>query len=99
MVSIGPLTRTALLRWREQSKDTSPHALMFPSKKGTPISSRNFRNRVLLPIQQKLNQELCKQGKAELNAPLSFQVLRRSQAMRNQRRLKMCRSTLGTARL
>jgi len=75
------------LRWREQSKDTFPNALIFPSKKGTPISSRNFRNRVLLPIQQKLNQKLREQGKPGLNAPLSFQVLRRSQATRNQRRL------------
>ena len=94
-VSIGPLTRAAILRWREQSKDTSPNALMFPSKKGTPISSRNFRNRVLLPIQQKLKQELRKQGKPELNAPLSFQVLRRSQATRNQRRLKDVQAHLG----
>ena len=67
MVSIGPLTRAAILRWREQSKDTSPNALMFPSKKGTPISSRNFRNRVLLPIQQRLNQELRKHGNPELS--------------------------------
>src|SRR5215469_13007803 len=95
MVSIGPLTRAALLRWREQSKDTFPNALIFPSKKGTPISSRNFRNRVLLPIQQKVNQELRRQGKPELNAPLSFQVLRRSQATRNQRRLKDVQAHLG----
>lgn len=94
-VSIGPLTKAAILRWREQSKDTSLNALMFPSKKGTPISSRNFRNRVLLPIQEKLNQELRRKGKPELNAPLSFQVLRRSQATRNQRRLKDVQSHLG----
>jgi len=36
-----------------------------------------------------------KQGKPELNAPLSFQVLRRSQATRNQRRLKDVQAHLG----
>ena len=72
-----------------------PQCADVPLKKGTPISSRNFRNRVLLPIQQKLNQEFRKQGKPELNAPLSFQVLRRSQATRNQRRLKDVQAHLG----
>jgi integrase len=84
-VAIPSQTRAALMRWREQCKDTFPDALIFASKKGTPISTHNFRNRVLVPLQEKL----------ELTVPLTFQVLRRSHATRNQKTPKDAQSHLG----
>jgi len=58
--------------------DTLPDALMFPTKQNTPIATLNFRHRVLQPLEEKLG----------LTVPLTFQVLRRSHATMNQRRLK-----------
>jgi integrase len=84
-IVVPPATREAILRWRDECPDTSPAALMFPNQKGKPISSHNFRNRVLVPLQQKLGIEV----------PLTFQVLRRSHATRNQLRLKDVQSHLG----
>jgi len=84
-IAVRPVTREAILRWRGKCPDTSPYALMFASAKGTPISSHNFRNRVLAPLQEKLG----------LTVPLTFQVLRRSHATRNQLRLKDVQSHLG----
>ncbi len=84
-IVVPPVTREAILRWRRECPDTSPQALMFASANGTPISSHNFRNRVLVPLQEKLG----------LTTPLTFQVLRRSHATRNQLRLKDVQSHLG----
>jgi integrase len=84
-VAIPPASRKALLRWREQCKDVRPDALIFPSKRGTPISAHNLHNRVLKPLRDKLG----------LSAPLTFQVLRRSHATRNQRRPKDAQTHLG----
>lgn len=84
-IVVPPATKEAILRWRRDCPDTSPDALMFPNKKGKPISSHNFRNRVLVPLQEKL----------DLSVPLTFQVLRRSHATRNQSRLKDVQSHLG----
>ena len=44
-VYIPPSTHTAILRWREKAKDTSPDAVRFPSKPGTPMSAHNFHKR------------------------------------------------------
>jgi integrase len=84
-VFVPPATRAAITRWRERCKNISPDALMFPSKKGTPISTHNFRNRVLAPLAEKV----------ELTVPLTFQVLRRSHATRNQRTPRDAQSHLG----
>jgi integrase len=84
-IVVPPQTQKALLRWRSECKDSTPTALIFPSARGTPISSHNFRNRVLVPLQKKLG----------LGVPLTFQVLRRSHATRNQLRLKDVQSHLG----
>ena len=84
-IVVPPMTQEAILRWRGECSDTSSCALMFASAKGTPISSHNFRNRVLVPLQEKLG----------LTVPLTFQVLRRSHATRNQLRLKDVQSHLG----
>ena len=84
-VAIPPATRQAILRWRKYAKDTSPEALMFPSKKGTPMSAHNFHNRILRPLRKKL----------DLDVPLTFQVLRRSHATRNQRTPKDAQAHLG----
>ena len=84
-VAIPPATREALLRWREQYKDRGPDALIFASKRGTPISAHSLRNRVLKPLRDKLG----------LSVPLTFQVLRRSHATRNQRTPKDAQAHLG----
>ena len=84
-VAIPPATQQAILRWRKDAKDTSPEALMFPSKKGTPMSAHNFHNRILRPLRNKLG----------LDVPLTFQVLRRSHATRNQRTPKDAQAHLG----
>jgi integrase len=84
-VFIPPATRQAVLRWREVSKHTRPGDLMFASKKGTPLMADNFRKRVLLKLQEGL----------KLGVPLTFQVLRRSHATRNQKTPKDAQAHLG----
>jgi len=84
-VFIPPATRAAILRWREKCKHTGPEDLMFASKKGNPLIADNFRKRVLVKVQQDL----------ELNVPLTFQVLRRSHATRNQKTPKDAQAHLG----
>ena len=84
-VYIPPATRAAIVRWRETTKGIRPNDLMFLSKSGTPISIHNYRNRVLVPLAKKL----------ELAVPLTFQVLRRSHATRNQKRAKDAQMHLG----
>jgi integrase len=84
-VFIPPKTRAAILRWRQASKSSLPADLMFPSEKGTPISAHNYRNRVLVPLAEKLG----------LTVPLTFQVLRRSHATRNQKTPKDAQAHLG----
>ena len=84
-VFIPPATRKAIQRWREKCKHTGPEDLMFASKKGNPLIADNFRKRVLAKVQQDL----------ELNVPLTFQVLRRSHATRNQKTPKDAQAHLG----
>ena len=84
-VYIPPATRAAIVCWREPTKGIQPNDLMFLSKNGTPISIHNYRNRVLVPLAKKL----------ELVVPLTFQVLRRSHATRNQKRAKDAQMHLG----
>jgi len=84
-VYIPPATRAAIVRWCETTKGIRPNDLMFRSKSGTPISIHNYRNRVLVPLAKKL----------ELAVPLTFQVLRRSHATRNQKRAKDAQMHLG----
>jgi integrase len=84
-VAIPSQTYAALMRWRGECPDTSPDALMFASATGTPIASHNFRNRVLAPLREKLG----------LPVPLTFQVLRRSHATRNQKTPKDAQLHLG----
>jgi integrase len=84
-VFIPPATRAAVLRWLAVYGDAPPDGLLFPSDKGTPISAHNFRNRVLVPLREKLR----------LSVPLTFQVLRRSHATRNQATPKDAQAHLG----
>ena len=84
-VFIPPATRAAILRWREKCKHTGREDLMFASRKGTPLIADNFRKRLLAKIQQDLG----------LNVPLTFQVLRRSHATRNQKTPKDAQAHLG----
>ncbi len=81
-VFIPPATRKAILRWRQQSNPTD---LIFASKKGNPLIADNFRKRVLALLEKQL----------KLNVPLTFQVLRRSHATRNQKDPKSVQGHLG----
>jgi hypothetical protein len=56
-----------LAEWREQSKDPSPEAFIFPGRFGGFMDSSNFRHRVLHRLAEEL--ELPK---------LTFQVIRRT---------------------
>jgi len=56
-----------LAEWREQSKDPSPEAFIFPGRFGGFMDSSNFRRRVLHRLAEEL--ELPK---------LTFQVIRRT---------------------
>jgi integrase len=84
-VFIPPATRAAILRWRAACRNVSPDGLLFPSHNGTPISAHNFRNRVLVPLREKLGLEI----------PLTFQVLRRSHASRDRATPKDAQAHLG----
>lgn len=84
-VFIPPATRAAIFRWREISKHVRPEDLMFASKKGNPLIADNFRKRVLAKLQKDLG----------LTVPLTFQVLRRSHATRNQKTPKDAQAHLG----
>lgn len=83
-VFIPPATMAAITRWKAVAKFTGANDILFASKKGTPMSSHNFNNRVLVPVRDKL----------KLPA-LTFQVLRRSHATRNQATPKDAQSHLG----
>ena len=84
-VFVPPATRAAILRWHEECKDNQPDDLMFASKKGNPLFADNFRKRVLMLLEKQLN----------LTVPLTFQVLRRSHATRNQKTPKDAQAHLG----
>jgi integrase len=86
-VSIPPATREAILRWKAKSAFTGQNDLIFCTSVGTPMSSHNVRNRVLVPVREKLG----------LTVPLTFQVLRRSHAARNQASPKDVQGHLGHA--
>jgi integrase len=86
-VYIPPATHAAILRWQAVSPFTGQNDLIFCSSVGTPMSSHNVRNRVLVPIREKLG----------LTVPLTFQVLRRSHATRNQASPKDVQGHLGHA--
>jgi integrase len=61
--------------WKLQAKPQSEDDLMFPSQAGTPLTARNFLQRRIYPIVRRLG----------INPHLvTFQVLRRSCATRNQ---------------
>jgi integrase len=84
-VFIPPGTRAALKRWRKVAKYTGPDDMIFASEVGTPMSAHNIRNRIMVPLREKL----------KLPVPLTFQVLRRSFATRQQEHLKSVQSHLG----
>jgi integrase len=78
--------------WKRRAKPQSEDALMFPSGAGTPLSARNFFQRHIYPIAKSLG----------INPHLvTFQVLRRSCATRNQRHgsMKDVQSHLRHARI
>ena len=84
-VCIPPPTRRALRDWRKHATFITPSDILFATKAGTPMSAHNFHNRVLRPLRKRLN----------LLVPLTFQVLRRSHATRNQGTPKAAQAHLG----
>jgi integrase len=85
VIYVSPASRGALKRWRRVSHFTAPGDLIFASSSGTPMSANNIRNRVLEPLREKLG----------LKVPLTFQVLRRTLATQNQKRVKDIQVHLG----
>lgn len=83
-VFIPPATLAAIACWRKVATFKAPGDILFASEAGTPMSSHNFSNRTLVPVRDKL----------KLPA-LTFQVLRRSHATRNQSTPKDAQSHLG----
>jgi integrase len=59
----------ALWRWKQECPDSSPDAFIFPNTHGGFMDTGNYRNRILIPLAEKL-------GLPKLN----FQVLRRTMA-------------------
>jgi integrase len=84
LVSIPDATRAAILRWRNESEFTGQDDIIFCTSTGTVMNAHNFRNRVLVPLSEKLGLPT-----------ITFQVLRRSHATRNQDRSKDVQSHLG----
>jgi integrase len=84
-VFIPPATRRALRNWHKHATFTASNDILFATKAGSPVSAHNFHNRVLRPLRNKL----------KLSVPLTFQVLRRSHATRNQGTPKAAQSHLG----
>jgi integrase len=66
--------------WRIATNPQSEEALLFPSRAGTPMTSRNFFQRRIHPIAKSLGID---------PHLVTFQVLRRSCATRNQKRGSM----------
>jgi integrase len=83
-VFIPPATRAAIMRWRKVAKFKAPDDVLFASGAGTPMSAHNFSNRVLVPVRDKLKLPV-----------LTFQVLRRSHATRNQATPRDAQAHLG----
>jgi integrase len=83
-VFIPPATLAAITRWRADATFTSQNDILFATTTGTPMSAHNFSNRVLVPVRDKL----------KLPA-LTFQILRRSHATRNQATPKDAQAHLG----
>jgi integrase len=84
VVTIPRATRDAINRWRKVSQFTGPDDMLFSSAVGGPMDSHNFNNRVMAPLRDKLNLPV-----------LTFQVLRRSHATRNQATPRDAQAHLG----
>ena len=61
--------------WKQECPDSSPYAFIFPNTDGGFMDTGNYRNRILIPLAEKL-------GLPKLN----FQVLRRTMATLAQRK-------------
>lgn len=73
-VTIPDLLLPLLQMWREQNKNATPDALIFPSEKGTPMRPENWLRRRIKPIAKA----------AGISMPVNFQVLRRTFATNAQ---------------
>jgi len=89
-------TRQALDRWKKICNDLRSEALMFPSEKaGVPFTSRNWLERNLQPVSISEFGYRPVGKHFGIRTPLTFQVLRRSFATHNQKRLKSVQADLG----
>jgi integrase len=84
VVTIPPATQAAILRWRKASRFTGPDDMIFGSAVGTPMDAHNFNNRVMATLRDRLKLPV-----------LTFQVLRRSHATRNQATPRDAQAHLG----
>ena len=87
-IYLPPLLQEAFEQWRKVCLDCSPDALVFPSRKtGRPMWPGAFLQDHVQPIARSLG----------ITVPITFQVLRRSCATRNQRNgsLKDVQTQLG----
>jgi integrase len=73
-VTIPNVLVPLLQTWREQHVDASPDALIFPSKKGTPMRPENWLRRRIKPTAKATG----------ITVPVNFQVLRRTFATNAQ---------------
>ena len=86
-VWVPPSLEVELDFWMEGQDDKRPEAFMFPSEVGTPISTNNFRKRVLQKAAE-ATAAIAKEENRELPAGflegVTFQALRRSCATHMQ---------------
>lgn len=84
-IYLSSLIACEIDRWKKLCPDSSPDALMFPTANGTPLEARNFLRDCVKPIVARINAQLEKRNRPAIAGPITFQVLRRSAATRNQK--------------
>ncbi len=74
-VHLSPQTQRLFEKWKSESAETSPNALVFPGKSGKPMWGGIWLQKHIQPISKRLG----------ITVPVTFQVLRRSCTTRNQK--------------
>lgn len=75
-IYVPAVVRLEIEKWRKASGDPASESLMFPSAAGTPMEVKNWMRDRIEPVISKLN----------IADRVTFQILRRSFATRNQKR-------------
>ena len=74
-VAIPAGLRTEIEKWKQICLDAGPNAFIFANSKGGPMDPSNFIDRVIRPAAER----------AQIEAPATFQVMRRTTATKQQR--------------